>query len=76
MTKEAYEQFGRWVAKQVTDDSGWLGDLDGMECGEKLLELGILEEVPYDPDVHKEVYFYHDPEPGDKVQVFAKGCEP
>lgn len=73
---QTYEQFGRWVAEMICDGDNWMGELDGNQAGEKMLELGILEEVAYDPDKHGEVYFSCDPEPGEKVQVFADGFNP
>lgn len=74
--RNAYEQLGRWLAEQVCDGGNWMCDFDGMEAGEKMIELGILVAVPYDPDKHGEIYFAHDPEPGDEVQVFADGAWP
>lgn len=71
-----YAKLGRWLAETVCDCDSWMGDFDGQVAGEKMVELGLLVEVPYDPDSHGEIYFYHDPEPGDDVQIFAKGCEP
>lgn len=80
MTKQEadklYARLGRAVADTVCDGDKWMGDVDGREVGEKMLELGLLVEVAYDPDKHGEIYFYHDPKPGDDVQIFAKGAEP
>ena len=74
--EKAYEQLGRWVAETVCDGDNWMCDFDGYEAGQKMLEFGILAEVRYDPDEHGEIYFACDPEPGDKVQIFADGYWP
>jgi hypothetical protein len=73
---QAYEKFGRWVAETICDGDNWLGDIDGCDIGEKMLELGILQAVKYDPDKHGEIYFGCDPEAGDDVQIFAPGMVP
>jgi hypothetical protein len=73
---QAYEKFGRYCAGEICDGDNWFSDLDGVDAGDKLLEFGILVEEKYDPDAHGEIYFAHDPEPGDEVQVFAEGMRP
>jgi len=59
-------EFLRWAVQ----DHAWEGyDLDGHEIEEKARDLGLIEEVKYDPDIHGEAKI--DIEPGDTYDILT-----
>ena len=61
-----YKEFAQWAIRE----GAWDGcDLDGAMIQQKAVELGIVKQVPYDPEVHGESEF--DCPPGDPWFVFV-----
>jgi hypothetical protein len=60
-------KFAQWALTE----GAWHGhDLDGGDVQEKAVELGLVVQVPYDPEIHGESEF--EIEPGDSWFLFSK----
>ena len=62
--EETLKEFARWVIQHIFDGL----DVDGADVQDKAEELGLLEEVPYDPAVHRSV---EDVDAGDPICIFT-----
>lgn len=61
-----YKTFAEWAIRE----GSWYGlDLDAGAIQDKAIECGIIEVVPYDPDVHGDNDF--DVAPGEEWCVFV-----
>jgi hypothetical protein len=61
-----YKTFAKWCLKESWDGCG----LDGGEVQDKAVSLGIIKQVPYDPDKHGPNNW--DAEPGDPWYVLVE----
>lgn len=69
---EALKEFFRWAMRESWDGN----DIDGGSIQEKAEKLGLIVNVPFDPEKHGEpsaMYDYIDFNPGDPWYVFAPG---
>jgi hypothetical protein len=60
------KEFARWVI----ENSAWqCCELDGADVQGKAVELGLIVETKFDPEIHGDAQFGE--EPGDRIFVFS-----
>ena len=65
---DAWERFGRMVMGEMWDGAC---EIDGADVQEWALIYGLIEEVAYDPQVHREGPADFDVRPGDPIHAYC-----
>lgn len=71
-TDEQLLAFGRWVYEQTLEciRKGYL-EMDMEDFADKMVELGVFQFVPYDPEKHGD----READPGEMIYFWGKGDE-
>lgn len=64
---DAWEKFGRKVMSDMWDGAC---TIDGADVQEWALICGLIEEVPYDPEIHGDGPADFDVQPGDPIHTY------